>query len=240
MTDNIHFKIIGGYQYEAYYNGISFQKSWHRIKFQNALKLLQVKDDDTILDAACGSGVLTELIAQRSKAKITGVDFSEPAIDFCNNKYQSANVEFIRLDLQENYFSPDSFDKIVMLEVLEHLTPETANAIFKTLYSYLKVGGKLVLSTPNKNSFWPLIEFLLDALKLTPKMKGEQHVKLYNKKTLRRILTDAGFKVTNIETTHFLAPWLSFLGLSFSYKVHAAEQKIRVLPGSLLFAVAEK
>ena len=193
MTDNIHFKIEGGYQYQAYYHGISFQKSWHWIKFDKALELLNVKEADKILDAACGSGVLSHLLAAQSNAAITAVDFSEAAIEFCKNTYHHLNVSFRKLDLQQVAFAANSFDKIVMLEVLEHLQPETAERIFKNLHSYLTPGGKIILSTPNKVSLWPVIEFLLDAFKLTPKMKGEQHVKLYSKKSITRFLQACRF-----------------------------------------------
>lgn len=240
MTENIHFTIDGSYQYKAYHNGICFQKSWHQLKFENAFELLAVKDDDVILDAACGSGVLTGLLAERTKAQVTAVDFNEAAIRFCKSTYPNSNVSFSSLNLEQRCFDGNSFSKIVMLEVLEHLTPDVASVILTNVYYYLRPGGEFVLSTPNKKSLWPAIEFMLDSFRLTPKMKGEQHVKLYDHKSLKQVLQGAGFKVKKVQTTHFVAPWLSFLGLGFSKKVHKLEQKVSFLPGSLLFVVATK
>jgi 2-polyprenyl-3-methyl-5-hydroxy-6-metoxy-1,4-benzoquinol methylase len=240
MTQNIHFKIEGGYQYKAYYQGICFQRSWHVLKFDKALELLNVKNDDKILDAACGSGVLTHLITEKTKADITAVDFNEGAIAFCNNQYTIPTARFLQLDLNERFFQENSFDKVVMLEVLEHLPKEVVSSILSNLYYYLKPGGIFVLSTPNKKSPWPVIEFVLDSFGLTPKMKNEQHVKLYKQSTLRKVLEEAGFRIKRIDTTHFLAPWLSFLGMKVAKKIHAAEQKAGLRFGSLLFAVAEK
>lgn len=240
MTENIHFKIEGGYQYNAYHQGICFQRSWHGLKYQKALELLDAGKNDTILDAACGSGVLTDLISKTSNANLTAVDFNEAAIRFCKSEYQHSAIKFLTLDLQEKYFDEHTFTKIVMLETIEHLTPETANIILKNLYAYLRPGGRLIISTPNKKSFWPAIEFILDGLRLTPAMKNEQHVKLYSRKSLQDVLEQAGFKVSTMQTTHFIAPWLSFFGLNIARKIHKAEQKVGILPGSLLFAVAEK
>src|SRR5437870_1464246 len=104
MATNIHFQIKGGYQYEAFHNGICFQKSWHRLKYQKALELIGSNSNEKILDAACGSGVLTDLIAEKLDTKVIGVDFSEEAIKFCKEKYSDKKLEFILLDLQENYF----------------------------------------------------------------------------------------------------------------------------------------
>jgi len=240
MTKNIHFEIEGGYQYEAFHHGICFQKSWHQLKYRKALELLGSNPNEKILDAACGSGVLTNLMAQHIDTKIIGADFSEAAIKFCTEKYAGENVEFILLDLQEKYFKENTFTAIVMLEAIEHFTSPVAETILKNLYAYLKPGGKLIISTPNKNSFWTAIEFLLDAFRLTPRMKNEQHVKLYTKSSFKKILEETGFTVKRIETTHFIAPWMSFLGLKTAEKFHAAEQKAGIFPGSLLFAVAEK
>lgn len=173
MTENIHFKIDGGYQYKAYYEGICIQRSWHVLKFDKAIELLDINDGDKLLDAACGSGVLTHLVAQRSHANITAVDFNESAITFCNSRYHFANAQFLKLDLKERHFEENTFSKIVMLEVLEHLPKEVVQPILRNLHFYLKPGGRFVLSTPNKRSAWPAIEFILDAFGLTPKMKNE-------------------------------------------------------------------
>ena len=240
MTENIHFTIEGSYQYDAYHKGICFQRSWHRLKYQKALKLLDVKKGDNVLDAACGSGVLTDLIAGHEASKVTGVDFNEAAIRFCKSTYTKTNLDFFTLDLTQKHFDESTFDKIVMLETIEHLEPDVADVILKNLHYYLKPGGKLVLSTPNKRSAWPIIESTLDLFRLTPKMKNEQHVKLYYSKSLSDVLKAAGFKIAKVEASHFIAPWLSFLGLKTSEKIHAFEERINFLPGSLLFVVAEK
>ena len=121
-----------------------------------------------------------------------------------------------------------------------NLQPDATTKILKNIYTYLQPGGKLIISTPNKNSLWPVIELMLDTLGLTPKMKNEQHVQLYTKKTLRTVLLQHGFKVNLIESSHFLAPWLSFFGLKAAEKIHSLEQKIKIFPGSLLFAIVEK
>ena len=240
MTDNIHFKIKGAYQYEAIQDGICFQKSWHVLKYQKALELLELAEGDFVLDAACGSGVLSNMIAMQQNITTIGADFSSAAIDFCKHHYQHANLQFTNIDLQTKHFAEKFFTKVVMLEVLEHLTTDMAATILKNLYDSLQPGGKLILSTPNKNSFWPLIEFLLDTLGLTPKMKNEQHVKLYTRTSLKNILEEIGFKICRVETSHFMAPWLSFLGLKTAEQIQMIEQKVKIFPGSLLFAIAEK
>lgn len=240
MTENIHHTIEGAYQYNAYHHGICFQKSWHQLKFHFANALINATENDVILDAACGSGVLTGLMSSDDKVTIKGIDFNASAIQFCNKTYKKDNTSFEVMNLNEMLFSNDSFNKISFLEVLEHLPINDAKKILNQFYLLLNDNGYIVLSTPNKNSLWPFIEFVLDILKLTPAMKGEQHVKLYNKKELTALLRLIGFNKVEVYKTHFLAPWLSFLGLKFAEKIFKIEQKIKWLPGSLLFVVAKK
>lgn len=240
MTKNIHHSIDGAYQYNAYHKGICFQKSWHQLKFHFAEKLINPKTNDNILDAACGSGVLTGLLSKENCAFITGIDFNEESIQFCNQQYKRENTNYILQNLNDMNFDDKTFNKISFLEILEHLQREAAEKLLINFGKILKPDGYLVLSTPNRNSLWPFIEYILDFFKLTPAMKGEQHVKLYNQKDLTELLKQVGFKKITIYKTHFVAPWLSFLGLKFAQRIFNLERKIGWLPGSLLFAVAEK
>lgn len=240
MTKNIHSSIDGAYQYNAYHTGICFQKSWHQLKFHFAEKLLNPIANDFILDAACGSGVLTGLMSREKNATITGIDFNEASIQFCKKQFKKENTNFVVKNLNDLEFENKKFDKIAFLEILEHLQNDEAENIVLNFNKILKPNGYLVLSTPNRKSFWPFIEYVLDFFKLTPAMKGEQHVKLYKQIDLVELLKVAGFSKITIYKTHFIAPWLSFFGLKFSERVFNLEQKINWLPGSLLFAVAEK
>ena len=108
-----------------------------------------------------------------------------------------------------------------MLKTIGCLINDGLIIIPKSLYKLLRPSSKIIRSTPNKKSFWPIIEFLIDALNLTPKTKDEQHVNLYTRKSLKNILKERGFKINKIETSNFLARWINLLGLKTAEKIHA-------------------
>ena len=86
------------------------------MKWQKALELIIINYGDSILDAACGSDELYNIIAEQQKNTITGEDFSSATIDFCKQQYTHANLQFITHDLQKEYFAGSSFSNLAMLE----------------------------------------------------------------------------------------------------------------------------
>jgi SAM-dependent methyltransferase len=72
-------------------------------------------------------------------------DISETAITFVKELDLEAKV----IAVNEPTLAPNSFDLVVLWEVVEHLYD--VQAYLKNIYSSLKPGGVLLLSTPNYN-----------------------------------------------------------------------------------------
>ena len=78
-----------------------------------------------------------------------GVDISEENIEFC--KKNGFNVE------RGNIFnflknSPDSYDAIIMNDIIEHLEkPEILN-VLEIIFKKLNTGGRLIIKTPNASN----------------------------------------------------------------------------------------
>ena len=71
--------------------------------------------------------------------------------------YSYKNIDIIS-DAENMPFLNESFDSIVMLEVIEHLkNPEKA---IKEIYRILKKKGQVIISTPNVNFSWKIIWWL--------------------------------------------------------------------------------
>lgn len=76
-----------------------------------------------VLDAGCGDGVLSRMLAERG-AIVFGTDISEPNIERCNQYAKEAglsNMEFAVADSESLPFPDNSFDLVVSSHVLEHL-----------------------------------------------------------------------------------------------------------------------
>ncbi len=227
-------QIEGAYQYNAYYNGKKAQRFWHYAKLEEAIKSLDVKDGDTILEVGCGSGLLSFFLAKNPKVTVTAIDANQAALDFAKNQFQLPNLTYCKGLLDELKFNESSFDKIVFLEVIEHITEKQGEEIFKKFYNLLKPNGKLVISTPNKTSLWPLIEWSLDFFKLVPNLADEQHEFLYSGSVLQKKGENAGFKCTNKKQINTIAPWLATINWKLALGIHNFEVKSIKRFGSLL------
>ncbi len=104
-----------------------------------------------VLDAACGEGYGSELLAGTA-ASVTGVDISADAINHASSRYgQRENLEFIQADCSQLDFEDNKFDAIISFETLEHLQEqESMLAGFRRI---LKPGGWLLISSPDKAEY---------------------------------------------------------------------------------------
>ena len=120
----------------------------HVVRYQLAATL--VRPGDAVLDAACGLGYGSHVLASLSPAaRITGIDSSDWAVDFARRNYASDRADFRCGSLPEALVdvADASVDFVVSLETLEHVTdPQALLAAFERV---LKPGGRIFVSVPN-------------------------------------------------------------------------------------------
>jgi ubiquinone/menaquinone biosynthesis C-methylase UbiE len=232
--------VPGDYQYNVIINGNSFQKFWHLYKIKLINRLLKIKKEDIILDLGCGSGNI--LIDLSKKVKIAyGADISSNALNFISKRIEKENIKNIKLvkiESQELPFENSFFDKIIATELIEHL--EDPSYLIKECFRILKLNGLLILTTPNYHSFWPILEYLSDLFHLTPKMKDEQHVSKFNKKSLKNLLLNNKFKIVKNSSFYCLSPFLSLISSDIADKIFGWELKNKIYPGMLIYCIAKK
>ncbi len=103
--------------------------------------------EKTVLDAACGVGYGSQLLAKAGAKRVLGVDISEEAIQLAKSQFNGEKVSFEPADVTHLHVPNDSFDVAVSFETLEHIAkPE---AFVKELKRVLKPNGLLIISTPN-------------------------------------------------------------------------------------------
>lgn len=96
--------------------------------------------DKIVLEAGCGAGRFTEVMAPHCKELYT-FDLSE-AIDANFENNQSDHITFFQGDILNIPFEDDIFDIVICLGVIQH-TPDTKSAI-EELWRVVKPGGHLI------------------------------------------------------------------------------------------------
>jgi 2-polyprenyl-3-methyl-5-hydroxy-6-metoxy-1,4-benzoquinol methylase len=120
----------------------------HLVRYQLAAGL--VRPGDSVLDAACGLGYGSHLLASLSPATgVTGIDASRWAVDYAKLNYGGHKAEFICGSLPDalNNVPDCSFDFVVSLATLEHVADPAK--LLATFERVLKPGGRIFVSVPN-------------------------------------------------------------------------------------------
>ncbi len=159
----------------------------HLARYQFAQKL--INPNDLVLDAACGSGFGSQLLAQKAK-KVYGIDRSWQTLLLARFKHKEKNINFIKMDCQQLQFKNNFFDKVISLETLEHL-PDSEKFL-KEVVRVLKPGGIFIVSTPNvflsqgEMNPWHLVEYNVAELKDLLKLFFSQ-IDFYQQKLTGRV-----------------------------------------------------
>lgn len=86
-----------------------------------AIELVKQARPRTILEVGCGEGYMLEVLADADLGvELTGVDFSEPAINDARERLGDRATLEVR-DARELAADGRTFDMVMMLEVLEHI-----------------------------------------------------------------------------------------------------------------------
>lgn len=131
------------------------QEEFSRLEDQSKLSLYDYKEElkhfnpapgQTILDAGCGSGVVSRYIAeQHPKCQIVACDAASGRLaeaeqhskDFKNLKFKEAN-------LTELNFEENTFDWIICRYVIEHIHADDRAKAIREVHRCLKPGGTFI------------------------------------------------------------------------------------------------
>lgn len=145
--------------------------------FKAELSDLRFPDRGVLLDAGCGSGIVTRHLAETyPRATIIGCDFSAERVAQANETVKTEPSERIRFeeqDLTRLKYPSNSFDVTVARFVLEHLPAEGQPQAVQEIFRTLKPGGHAHLIDIDGYLFnlfplSPIISELLDAYATKP------------------------------------------------------------------------
>lgn len=173
------------------------------------LSLASVNGSLEILDVGCAQGTLALLLAERGH-KVWAMDIRQQFLDYAAARYEKGDITFIcgnamDIDLDRK------FDLVFANQIVEHLVYPVEFA--QRLASWLKPGGRLVMTTPNgeyiKNAL-PSYSALGDPSQYKEHQftaDGDGHFFAYQPSEMKQIFEQAGLR--DVTATCFETPFIS-------------------------------
>lgn len=156
-----------------------------------------------LLDVGVRTGNLASFF-QRQGKRVYGIDIAQKYVDHCITvghieAGSVCNVETDKIPTPDTFGDnlPDSYDVIFMGEVLEHLLE--GGFVLKKLSRVIKPGGHVILTTPNLAYLGNRIRLLfgrdLNALTIDRGEIGNQHIRVFTVRLIKRLCREAGLEV---------------------------------------------
>lgn len=144
-----------------------------------------------VLDIGCGDGIQAKKVGMLNS--VIGIDISFTRLKRAQKRVKNAN--FVCGDLYHLPFKRGTFDISLFLEVIEHLkNPEIA---LREIYQVLKKERYVILSTPCKTN---LVDIAFRFLAIESRWGldiDKSHVFFYDFASIRKVLTNAQFRLVN-------------------------------------------
>jgi len=133
----------------------SLAKVYHkkRVKGKDFNKLMEMPltfsllgdvKDKKILDAGCGTGIYSRMLAEK-RAEVTGIEISKKMLDIAKEYCKGLEIKFDKGSVDELPYDDGSFDIIIASLVIHYFADPTK--VFKEFHRVLKKDGILVFST---------------------------------------------------------------------------------------------
>ena len=141
-----------------------------------------------VLDFGCGFGAMTGLLKSKGYDNIEALDISEWNTNFVHDKY---GVKTHTGFLKDMDFPDGSFDLVIALHVIEHLPDPFLE--FREINRILAKGGMFFIGTPNGDSLFAKMSQAKWRYYIP-----DEHINIFNHKSINFILKKAGFKLLTI------------------------------------------
>lgn len=143
-------KVTSGYTSQRMAN--EYRRSKRRVELKLFLELLNKKDGENVLELGSSNGFLTEHLG-----KVTAIDTSKEMLKFTKERNPQATV--LEADMFKLPFAKETFDKVVVMRVWNHLNEEDLRKALKEAMRVLKEGGNLIFDMEEKSWLRRFIHF---------------------------------------------------------------------------------
>lgn len=152
---------------EGYDTFISSDGSYLSGRLAEALSVAGIAAGMRVLDVGCGRG---EILRKTSLlgAQAYGIDYADVAVRISKQVADATEtdghlIEVSRASALFLPFTGDTFDRVLLLDIVEHLYPDELTIAFREVRRVLKPGGRIIIHTaPNvwyDRYSYPIVRF---------------------------------------------------------------------------------
>ncbi|MEK9569744.1 MAG: class I SAM-dependent methyltransferase [Paracoccaceae bacterium] len=172
-----------------------------------------IKPDDSVLELGYGEG-LTLATLKKKTSDYTVVEGSYRLYKRVQELHPDVQAEY---SLFENFEGQRSYDKILALHVLEHVTDPVET--LRHSRNWMHLNSELIVIVPNRNSLHRKLALEMGLISSTDELSERDkvvgHQRVYSIQNLRTDLEVAGFELLG-EQGFFLKPFPNSMMLEFS------------------------
>ena len=210
-----------GYYDDVFRRGAGIQSKWHHLKFKY-VRARMPENYSKHLDIGCGPGTFIGTL--REDGRSVGTDVADPQIQYALREYRTDAHQFRCVSPGPLPFEDAAFDVVTLIELIEHLAMSDIEKLLGEALRVLVPGGRLLLTTPNYGSLWPLLEKIVNA-------RGEvtyeeQHITFFKRRRLLGLLEGIGLADCSVKTFQGISPFVAALGWKLADAVQIVENPL--------------
>ncbi len=175
-------------------------------RFQALLHEMEFSSPKSIIELGCGTGELSDLLAERTPAHVTGTDLCEPFIRTARERFSRINLSFRVADLSRDDLPRQfgqTYDYVVGNGILHHLYHDLPE-VLPRLRGLLKPQGRLIFWEPNLGNPYVYLIFTVPRLRRWARLEpGEM---AFTRRGLAATFRAAGFNHVRLSCRDFLVP----------------------------------
>ena len=174
-----------------------------RRRARTVIEYVDPQPGERILDAGCGLGFYLFLLGKLASSELYGLEFSADRLEQAVSEQDTSHARLLVGDATHLPFADNSFDKVIISEVLEHVPDD--RAALREVERVLRPGGVAAITVPHAH--YP---FLWDPINSTRERLGlghfvneplsgiwTDHQRLYEESDLLALVRGGGFEIAD-------------------------------------------
>ena len=132
----------------AYWKNAKTLDEAQEAKMDLVCKKLKLKKGMSLLEIGCGWGGFAKFASDKYGVKVTGITLSENQKKYAINHCKNSNVEILLKDYRD---ISGEYDRVVSIEMFEHVGPKNHKKFMKIMNKCLKPNGLFLLQFDGKS-----------------------------------------------------------------------------------------